>query len=101
MAQDKTFNTVCQIINAGSTKDDDLNETLKTFWEVIISNRSPETLSRYHYIQSRHKQIHCKTPMEGHETEHTNKLYIVYRERIQNSSTNTINNFSTNSNMDS
>lgn len=34
MIQDKTSSTVCQIINAGPTKDDDLNETLKKFWEI-------------------------------------------------------------------
>lgn len=34
MAQDKTFNTVCHIINVGPTKDDELNEALKKFWEV-------------------------------------------------------------------
>ena len=34
MIQEKTFSTVCQIINAGPTEDDNLNETFKKFWEV-------------------------------------------------------------------
>ena len=46
-------------------------------WRISWRRRnwSPEILSRYHHIRSRHKQIQCKTPMEGHQTKPTNKFY--------------------------
>lgn len=95
-----------------------LNETLKKFWEVskvpeeLDEDDPTETLSRYHHIQSRHKQIQCKTPMEGNQTKlptnftvakkRLNNLdYLLYRKKIQNSSTNTINKYLTNTNINS
>ena len=74
---------MCQIVNTGLSTDDNLNETLKKFWEVT---KVPEELDENDAIDvQKHsqdiiifnpdKQIRCKTPMEGHQTKSFNKFY--------------------------